>query len=578
MSFKLHRLVRLGDLEQVEELLKSSGQKGVAVNEYDKSGRTPLMHAVISPKASIDLMRLLLDHGADIHLETREPAYVVESVMALALQGGDPAKVLLLLQRGANIHYERAEGYSALLDAVHGRDVLRDQRLIDLLRLLISHRVNLNAVSTYQESGCRVLSRIGRFDAVRLLLEAGADPEHLKWTPLMRAVALGSLADMLDELARTSSLEEKDWWERTAWLLAIQTGEVAKACLLLERGADRNARGRCQKLPLFYAIETFHTSMLRWLLEIGMPVEDRDQFGGTPLTEAVEHSNLDAVNDLLDAGADVNAEYGGQVALSFVRTREIAERLLGVGANPHHLPNKGRRALLGFAPDPDEDILDISPSDFRAGRVRRFGIANPEKFDSPYCEGMIRAGLSASQAAEIFRDSVEPVESPVWCAQRFGQSLTFLPDGRAIQIAGEHEDYYDRNFCIYNDVFVHEPGGAIHIFGYPEAVFPPTDFHSATLLGLHIYLIGSLGYMGQRRHGATPVYRLDTDTFKIEEIILGGDKPGWIFSHTAVSLSSHEISISGGTVVTWDGEQEIHAANERSFILDIERAVWTACP
>lgn len=565
-------------MEQVEELLKSSGQQDVAMNTYDKSGHTPLMHAVMSPKASVDLLRLLLDHGADIHQETREPAYSVESIMALALQGGDPPKVMLLLQRGANIHYERAEGYNALLDAVHGRDVLRDERLIDLLSLLISHRVNLNAVSSFQESGSRVLSRIGRFDAVRLLLEAGADPELLKWTPLMRAVALGSLPDVLDELARTSSLEEKDWWERTAWLLAIQTGEVAKACLLLESGADRNARGRCQKPPLFYAIETFHTAMLRWLIEIGIPVEDRDQFGRTPLTEAVEHSNLDAVNDLLDAGADVNTEHKGQAALSFVRTRDIAERLLGAGANPLHLPYEGRRALLGFAPDPDEDLLDILPSEFRAGRVRHFGIANPEKLDSPYCEGMIRAGLTASQAAELFNVAVEPVESPVWCAQRFGQSLTFLPDGRTIQIAGEHEDFYDPNFCIYNDVFVHKPDGAIHIFGYSETVFPPTDFHSATLLGHHIYIIGSLGYVGQRRYGNTPVYRLDTDTFKIEQIIVGGDKPGWIFSHKAIPLSSHEISISGGTVVTWDGKQEFHAPNERSFILDIKRAVWTTCP
>jgi hypothetical protein len=40
-------------------------------------------------------------------------------------------------------------------------------------------------------------------------------------------------------------------------------------------------------------------------------------------------------------------------------------------------------------------------------------------------------------------------------------SLTLLPDGRAIQIGGEHEDYYDPDFCIYNDVFVHEPDRSI---------------------------------------------------------------------------------------------------------------------
>ena len=61
-------------------------------------------------------------------------------------------------------------------------------------------------------------------------------------------------------------------------------------------------------------------------------------------------------------------------------------------------------------------------------------------------------------------------------AQRFGQSLTLLPDGPALQFGGEHEDYYDPDFCIYNDVFVHEGDGSITIYGYPESAFPPRVF------------------------------------------------------------------------------------------------------
>ena len=81
-------------------------------------------------------------------------------------------------------------------------------------------------------------------------------------------------------------------------------------------------------------------------------------------------------------------------------------------------------------------------------------------------------------------------------AKRFGQSLTLLPDGLAVQIGGEHEDYYDPDFCIYNDVFVHERDGSITIYGYPESAFPPTDFRTATLVGDSIYVIGSLGSRG----------------------------------------------------------------------------------
>ncbi|HEV8575193.1 MAG TPA: ankyrin repeat domain-containing protein, partial [Dehalococcoidia bacterium] len=75
-----------------------------------------------------------------------------------------------MIKAGAEIRYKRDHGYDALLDAVHGRDVARDPGLLELLTLLVAHGVDLSGVSTYEESGLRVLSRIGRFDAVRLLL------------------------------------------------------------------------------------------------------------------------------------------------------------------------------------------------------------------------------------------------------------------------------------------------------------------------------------------------------------------------------------------------------------------------
>lgn len=115
----------------------------------------------------------------------------------------------------------------------------------------------------------RVLSRIGRFDAVRLLLDAGADETHLKWTPLIRAVALGSLTDVEKTVESGADLEEQDWWTRTAWLVAIQTGDIAKARFLLEVGADSTTGGRCGKPSLSYAIENHHTPMPEWLLGPG---------------------------------------------------------------------------------------------------------------------------------------------------------------------------------------------------------------------------------------------------------------------------------------------------------------------
>src|SRR5262245_58248562 len=139
----------------------------------------------------------------------------LENELCAALGRGDPDEVAALIADGADVHFKAEHGYHALLHAVHNRDILRDPRLLDLLRLLIAHGVDLDGVSSYKESGLRVLSHVGRFDAVRLLLEAGADRSQLQWTPLIEAVALGSLAEVERLVAAGAPPEETDWWSRT---------------------------------------------------------------------------------------------------------------------------------------------------------------------------------------------------------------------------------------------------------------------------------------------------------------------------------------------------------------------------
>jgi hypothetical protein len=193
--------------------------------------------------------------------------------------------------------------------------------------------------------------------------------------------------------------------------------------------------------------------------------------------------------------------------------------------------------------------------------------------DFPFWQAMIRSGVSAYEGGRRFEEKGRTLREPVWCAQRYGQSLTLLPDGRAVQIGGEHEDFYDADFCIYNDVFVYEGDGSVAIYGYPEAVFPPTDFHTATLVGDYLYVIGSLGYLGTRRYGETPVYRLDIHTLRMDRLDVGGEAPGWIFKHRAAAVRPHGIRVWAGTVAG-GGDKELHEENLGTFVLDLDRMLW----
>jgi hypothetical protein len=493
-----------------------------------------------------------------------------------ALSAGDPLEVKALLDRGADIRYRYEHGYEALIHAVHGRDVFRDTQLIDLLRLLIDRGANLDAVTIFAESGLRVLSRLGRFDAVNVLLEAGADESQLAWTPLIRATALGSVDDMRRLLAAGAPIDERDEWFRSAWLIALQSGDIAKAQLLREHGADIHALGHCAHPPLFYAIECHRSAMLRWLLDMGFDVEQTDQFGTTPLIFAAESGCMEAIELLLSAGAQIDRLHNGSTALGSAPAREMVLRLLGAGADPQHLAQEGRRALVGLPPEADESLLsDVAGANFLDARTRRFGSRNPQFMNEAFWLGMVRSGVTGYQATQRFGGPSSFDSTPVWCAQRFGQSITVLPDGRVVQIAGEHEDSYDPDFCIYNDVFVHVADGSIDIYGYPQDVFEPTDFHTATACGDFIFIIGSLGYWGRRDYGHTPVYRLDMRDWRIERLAIEGAEPGWIHRHRAVLLSPHEIQISGGLILSMNDGQERRLDNARSYVLDIDRLAWS---
>jgi hypothetical protein len=67
----------------------------------------------------------------------------------------------------------------------------------------------------------------------------------------------------------------------------------------------------------------------------------------------------------------------------------------------------------------------------------------------------------------------------------------------------------------------------------------------ATFLGDGaIYVIGSLGYVGTRRYGQTPVHRLDIGTFRMERLAASGEAPGWVYEHRSVRVGPSEIRVS----------------------------------
>src|SRR4051794_32167387 len=120
--------------------------------------------------------------------------------------------------------------------------------------------------------------------------------------------------------------------------------------------------------------------------------------------------------------------------------------------------------------------MEISRELFDQQRRPRFGTANPERMRLAFWEWMIRGGGGPAaehegflgriglitrngvlkstygpwRARDLFNVPVDREDGPIWTFDRMGQTRTELPDGRLVCVGGEHEDYYDPDFCIYN--------------------------------------------------------------------------------------------------------------------------------
>ncbi len=460
----------------------------------------------------------------------------------------------------------------SLLDVIFANE----ENLLDQVQALLAAGANPNERTRYFETPLRVSSRNGRFDVVKCLYEAGADPTHLNWTPLFHAIAYGSLSEVKDRLAQGGNLHSRDTWERTPILVAVLTGDVQKVSLLIEFGADLTDLGRANTSALEYAIQMDDARMLSFLIGQGFDFETYNDFGYTALMQAAEDGAISCVCCLLEHGADIHkkdrSQFSQKPAIAHASTLETAEALAKAGSDLNQLEGDVRANLLGLG---EQENLTTNRQDYLAQKHRVYGTSNPQRCNVPFWYDMVRTNGSAWMARSQFDDTDACSDQAVWCYERYGKSITALRNGEFVEIAGEHEDSYDPDFCIYNEVFHHKGGGDFVIYQYPKEVFPPTDFHSATLVDQYIYVIGNLGYLEERQPGITPVYRLDTKSFEMERLETTGECPGWIYKHSADLENQSVIRIQGGEIFAEVGGKVDHCFNSFDFELSLDTLQWT---
>ncbi len=309
----LHVAVQLGKRDVVELLL----EHGADPNAKSKHGRTPLHQAT----NDVELASLLIERGARVDMvddEGRSPLHSAASF-------GSREVVQLLIDEGAPLKGASAEpgsppGRTPALAALEygnvemakyilfeaGKGDLSGENLealytsaaflndFELMRILVDAGADPNGAFTrpaYDGRGpvsmtplqAAVVNR--QTEAVRAILEMGTSPDETYGytnTPIV-FVAINQGDKSIVELFLDHGLDldivDPDLGE-TALHLAARHKIPDIAYMLVERGADVNARSLKGETPFDYARETPNSHLLRLLLENGAKPAVSDVTGG----------------------------------------------------------------------------------------------------------------------------------------------------------------------------------------------------------------------------------------------------------------------------------------------------------
>jgi uncharacterized protein len=143
---------------------------------------------------------------------------------------------------------------------------------------------------------------------------------------LLDSVTMRDIARVRDLLEQGANVNAKDdEHEETPLMLAVKFAGVDMVQLLVEAGADVDARDSWGRTALFYA--PVSSEAFRVLLRAGADIRVRDEEGNSILMRKVsESASLSDVEELLRLGVDPDLQNGdGETALDLAESLGLIE-------------------------------------------------------------------------------------------------------------------------------------------------------------------------------------------------------------------------------------------------------------
>ncbi|CAB0032100.1 unnamed protein product [Trichogramma brassicae] len=319
--FALHLALKSGHVDAARLLLKNGANPNLAT---EADGSTPL-HVICQRdfRDSQDLVKFFVETSEDelnreVQIDARDKSG--KTPLHLALERDLQAVAESLLRNGASPNVANAEGMTPLhIICASSVDKFYFMEKFFAINDKMCQEVEVNARNNRGYTPLLLAFERRHYKAVEVLLRRGADPNLANddgMTPLhfICGRIFGPVRTLLELIERYPlQLDAQDVWGNTPLHRAIEYGNIDMTEYLLRRGANPNSANNKGVTPTHLASGRINVEVLKLFFKVNddiqnaVRVDARDNNGLTPLQWAVSKLVPDAIDLILNRGADLSS-------------------------------------------------------------------------------------------------------------------------------------------------------------------------------------------------------------------------------------------------------------------------------